>query len=281
MSQVSVAVIGGSGVYSLDELKIIQEHTVETPFGKPSAPIIEAEIRGYPFYFLARHGKGHVYLPSEVNYRANIFALKKLGAQMIVSVSAVGSLHDDCHPGSFVMPNQFIDWTKGQRARTFFGNGLVGHASNAEPITKNLKDRICSICKTIGIKAHKGGIYICIEGPQFSTKAESELFRTFGATIIGMTNVPEAFLAKEAGMGYSTVAMVTDYDCWKDEHCNVEDIMKVMKLNFTQANLLLKELIPSLYKEPIEFQKENANIVITAKENLSPSHKEILEVLLK
>lgn len=282
MSQTVIGVIGGSGVYGLEGLEIIKEHNVHTPYGAPSSSIVEANLNGAPFFFIARHGKGHVLLPTEVNYCANIYALKLLGAKYVLSVSAVGSLQNECPPGSFVFPNQFIDWTKGYRRRTFFGEGLVGHVSNAHPVNKDLKKRLYDISKDLGIKSRHGGTYICIEGPQFSSLAESEFYRSIlGATIIGMTNVPEAFLAKEAGMAYATVAMVTDYDCWNDEHCTVEEILKVIRLNFSQVNELLTRVIPSLHHDPISFERENQNIVMTGQHLLTETHKQVLEVLLR
>ncbi len=213
-----IGVIGGSGVYNMDAIKVIKEHIVETPFGDTTSKIIEAQIENTTFFFLARHGKGHYFNPSEVNYRANIFALKKMGVQYIISVSAVGSLKEEYAPGTFVLVDQFIDWTKGLRKRSFFEQGMAGHVSVANPIEKSLQQLIARVCEETKVKFAVDGSYICIEGPQFSTKAESNIYRSFGASVIGMTNVPEAFLAKEAGIAYATIAMVTDYDCWKEEH---------------------------------------------------------------
>ena len=276
-----LAVIGGSGIYKLDAIKQLSTKDLETPFGKPSAPVMSMEVSGSEFYFLPRHGIGHHISPSELNYRANIFALKSLGVDTIVSISAVGSLQEQYAPTHFVLPDQFIDWTKGLRKRTFFDEGMVGHVSVANPIEKNLQLRIHESCMKAGITTHVGGSYVCIEGPQFSSKAESQIYRSFGASIIGMTNVPEAYLAKEAGMAYATVAMVTDYDCWKEEHCTVQEIMAVMKTNYASAQKLVSDLIPSLVKSPIEFQPENKFAVMTDQSKLTPNHKEILEVVLR
>lgn len=276
-----LGIIGGSGVYSLENIKIVAEHNVETPFGKPSDSVLQAEINGAEVYFMPRHGRSHSILPHEVNYRANIYALKSFGVDVVVSVSAVGSLKEEHAPTDFVLPDQFIDWTKGKRERTFFGDGIVAHVSTAYPVNKDLQERIHTTCKELDIKAAKGGSYICIEGPQFSSRAESELYRSFGASVIGMTNVPESYLAKEAGMAYSTIAMVTDYDCWKEEHVDVESVMETMKKNNQTIQRLLLELVPSLVNNPIKFEKENAIGVMTPESSWTEAQKEWMKVLLK
>jgi 5'-methylthioadenosine phosphorylase len=281
MSNIKVAIIGGSGIYKLDAIKVIKEISVTTPFGETSAPVMECEVDGSSFYFLPRHGHGHKFTPTEVNYRANIFALKKLGVDTVVSISAVGSLQEEYAPKDFVLVDQFIDWTKGFRKRTFFDEGIVGHVSNANPIELSLQKRLYEACQNAGVNSHLGGTYICIEGPQFSTKAESKIYRGFEASVIGMTNVPEAFLAKEAGMAYSTVAMVTDYDCWKEEHCTVQEIMDVMKSNYVSAQKFVIAAIPDLVKNPIKFEPENKYAVMTDPSLHTSSHKEILEIVLK
>lgn len=281
MSRIKVAIIGGSGIYKLDSIKIKNQHKISTPFGDPSADIMECEVDGYSFYFLPRHGIGHYLTPSEVNYRANIFSLKKLGVDTIISISAVGSLREEYAPKHFVMVDQFIDWTKGFRKRTFFEDGIVGHVSTANPVEPKLPKRLFEASKRAGIVSHLGGTYVCIEGPQFSTKAESNIYRGFGASVIGMTNVPEAYLAKEAGIAYATVAMVTDYDCWKEEHCTVQEIMDVMKSNYVSAQRFIQEVISDLSKNPISFDPENQYAVITDPSLHKPIHKEILEVILK
>jgi 5'-methylthioadenosine phosphorylase len=276
---IRVAIIGGSGIYNLDGIEIVKEHSVETPFGKTSDLIFEAKYEGIFFYFLPRHGRDHEFLPSEVNYRANIFALKKLGARYVISVSAVGSLKEECAPTDFVLVDQFIDWTKGRRERSFFGNGMAGHVSTANPISIKLQNLIAKSCEATGVTFHKKGSYVCIEGPQFSTKAESNIYRSFGATVIGMTNVPEAYLAKEAAIEYATIAMVTDYDCWKDEHCSVEEIMKTMKENNKNVQVLLKHLLPFLNENLFSFEKENTCAVMTNASTLSKDNQNILKVL--
>lgn len=278
---IKVAIIGGSGIYKLDAVKVLKQIKVETPFGTPSADVMECEVNGLSFYFLARHGIGHHLTPSEVNYRANIFALKKLGVDTVVSISAVGSLQEKLAPRHFVVVDQFIDWTKGLRKRTFFDEGMVGHVSVANPVESSLSKRLYKACERAGITTHLGGSYICIEGPQFSTKAESNIYKSFGASVIGMTNVPEAFLAKEAGIAYATVAMVTDYDCWKEEHCTVQEIMDVMKSNYISAQRFVQEAIPDLVNNPVKFIPENQYAVMTDSSLHKPSHKEILEVILR
>jgi 5'-methylthioadenosine phosphorylase len=281
MSDIKVAVIGGSGIYKLEGIKIKDQLKVSTPFGAPSAEVMVCEVEGHPFYFLPRHGLGHYHTPSEVNYRANIIALKKLGAETMVSISAVGSLQEEYAPKHFVLVDQFIDWTKGKRERTFFDRGIVGHVSVANPVESSLQKRLYEACQRSGVTSHLGGTYICIEGPQFSTKAESSIYRSFGASVIGMTNVPEAFLAKEAGMAYATVAMVTDYDCWKEEHCTVQEIMEVMKSNYASAQKFIATAIPDLVSNPVKFVAENQYAIMTDKALYGSVHREILEVVLR
>ena len=201
--------------------------------------------------------------------------------EYIISVSAVGSLKEEFPPTSFVIVDQFIDWTKGKRERTFFNNGFVGHVSVADPVEKQLQKMIVDVCAETGVKYGSGGSYICIEGPQFSTKAESNIYRSFGASVIGMTNVPEAYLAKEAGMAYATIAMVTDYDCWKEEHCTLDEIMKVMATNNQQVHKVLKTLIPKLNASQFSFKKENTFAILSRPEKMTAEQTEMIEVLLR
>lgn len=276
-----IGIIGGSGVYNFNDVELIQEIACPTPFGEPSDKVLHFKISDCEFYFVPRHGRGHRINPSEINYRANIYALKSLGVETIVSISAVGSLKEEHFPGKFVLPSQFIDWTKGLRKRSFFDNGVVGHVSAADPIDHGLQKRIAGCLAQTKIEYSTGGSYICIEGPQFSTRAESNIYRSFGADVIGMTNVPEAFLAKEAGMAYATIAMVTDYDCWMEEHCTVDEIMKVMGNNYKSVQELIRIMVPDLTKNPVEVVKENQFAIITNQELLTAQHKEFLDVLLK
>lgn len=276
-----VAVIGGSGVYALDGIEFIKEHPLNTPYGKPSAPVVEAKFKDAEFYFIPRHGRHHEFLPHEVNYCANIFALKTLGVKYIISVSAVGSLKEELPPTHVVLPDQFIDWTKGIRRRTFFGEGIAAHVSTALPIELELQKILVEACKQAQISFTQGGSYLCIEGPQFSTKAESTIYRSFGASVIGMTNIPESYLAKEAGIAYATMAMVTDYDCWKEEHCSVDEIMRVMKENNKTVHKVLSLVLPHLTKNPPLFKTENTNSIMTSLDHLSADKKHIVEILLK
>lgn len=281
MERVRIGIIGGSGVYKIEGVEIVREHKILTPYGAPSSEIIEAKLQGVAFYFIPRHGKNHSLTPSEINYRANIFALKELGVDYLLSISAVGSLKEEHPPTSFVIPDQFIDWTKGKRERTFFNNGIVGHVSVAEPVEKKFQKMIVEACLAAGVRHGVGGAYLCIEGPQFSSRAESQIYRNFGASVIGMTNVPEAYLAKEAGLAYATIAMVTDYDCWKEEHCTLEEIMKVMSVNNSQVHQVLKKLLVALDKNPFEFKRENTFAIMSKPEKLSKEEAYLLKVLLR
>lgn len=235
-----VGVIGGSGLYEIDGLADVKEVRVETPFGEPSDVYITGNLKDVKMVFLPRHGKGHRLLPSELNYRANIYGMKKLGVQQIISVSAVGSMREDLVPGHIVVPDQFFDRTKG-RASTFFGNGIVGHVEFADPVCNNLSVILYSAGLEIGLKIHKGGTYICMEGPQFSTRAESLIYRKWGVDIIGMTNIPEAKLAREAEICYGTIALVTDYDCWHEaeEDVTIEAILDIIKKNVSNAKKII------------------------------------------
>lgn len=275
------AIIGGSGLYQIDGARVVHEHKIETPYGETSDLIKEIEIEDKNFFFLSRHGAHHQITPSEVNYRANIFALKKLGVDLVVSISAVGSLREELEPRHVVLPDQFIDRTQGKREKTFFKDGMVGHTSLAHPINKNLQKYLYEACKKADVNCHVGGTYLCMEGPQFSTRAESLMYKQWGADIIGMTNVPEAYLAKEAGMAYATVAMVTDFDAWKDEHCTLEEIMKVVASNKDSSHRIVKEIIHIMDEEEISFEKENQNVVVTHPESISKENQAILDIVLK
>ena len=236
-----LGVIGGSGVYEIDGLKNKQWKKVNSSFGEPSDELLFGELNGHQMVFLPRHGRGHVIPPSEVNYRANIDALKRSGVSEILSVSAVGSLREDLKPGMFVIVDQFIDRTIA-RKKSFFGQGLVAHVSMANPVCHRLGNHIESSAKDIGINVVRGGTYIAMEGPQFSSIAESELYRSWGCDVVGMTNMPEAKLAKEAEICYVSVAMVTDYDCWHTEHDNVsvDAMIKVIIANAENAKILVE-----------------------------------------
>jgi 5'-methylthioadenosine phosphorylase len=240
-----LAVIGGSGVYSLDGLTKIRRVRVESPFGDPSDEVLLAELDGQPLAFLPRHGRGHSITPSRINFRANIDALKRVGANQIVSISAVGSLREELPPGMFVIVDQFIDRTIA-REKTFFDSGVVAHVSLARPVCARLGDRIEEAARGLGLKHRRGGTYLVMEGPQFSTLAESELYRSWGCDVIGMTNMPEAKLAREAELCYASVAMVTDYDCWHPDHddVTVDMIVKTVVENAAKARELIARVVP-------------------------------------
>lgn len=226
-----VGVIGGSGLYTMEALQNVEELQIETPYGVPSDLIMTGEIDGIPVAFLARHGRGHRLIPSEVPYRANIYALKKIGVRYLISMSAVGSLSEHMKPLDMVIPDQFIDLTRHRKA-SFFGDGAVAHVSMADPVCSAVADALCRATKEFDqeIQVHQGGTYVCIEGPQFSSKAESHWYRSMGAHIIGMTNMPEAKLAREAQMAYATLAMVTDFDCWHPREAHVTADMAIANL---------------------------------------------------
>ena len=244
---VRIGVIGGSGLYDMAELTDREEVAVSTPFGEPSAPFLIGSLAGRRVAFLARHGVGHRILPSELNFRANIYALKTLGVEWVVSASAVGSLKHEYRPLDIVIPDQFLDRTRG-RISTFFGDGLVAHIPFAHPICAALADMAADVCGACGARTHRGGTYVCMEGPQFSTLAESRLYQSWGMDIIGMTNLQEAKLSREAEMCYVTLALVTDYDCWHPDHdqVTVELIVQNLLHNAETAQRVVKALVERL-----------------------------------
>ncbi|HLY97597.1 MAG TPA: S-methyl-5'-thioadenosine phosphorylase [Candidatus Angelobacter sp.] len=244
MQQAEIGIIGGSGLYSMPGLTDVREVKLETPFGAPSDAYVLGTLENRKVVFLARHGRGHHILPSELNFRANIHGMKQLGVERIFSISAVGSLKEEHKPTDFVVPDQFIDRTF-HRASTFFGEGLVAHIAFGDPVCHEVAGAIAQSCKENGVVGKAGGTYVCIEGPQFSTKAESSLYRSWGADVIGMTNLQEAKLAREAEICYATMAMVTDYDCWHPEHdaVTVEQIVKVLHTNASNAAMVLKKAV--------------------------------------
>jgi 5'-methylthioadenosine phosphorylase len=235
-----LGIIGGSGLYEMEGLTDIESRKVLTPFGDPSDEILTGVLGDTRMAFLPRHGKGHRILPSEINYRANIFALKVLGVDTIIAVSAVGSMKDEIRPGDMVVPHQFIDRTKG-RPSTFFGDGIVAHVAFADPVCHSIADILAGSVTEDGEAVHQGGTYICMEGPQFSTRAESFLYRSWGVDVIGMTNIPEAKLAREAEICYATLALATDYDCWHEteEDVTVEAILEIMHKNVEAAKRII------------------------------------------
>lgn len=242
-----IGIIGGSGLYQIDGLESPAWQTVDTPWGRPSDEILTGGLAGMPVAFLPRHGRGHRVAPSDLNYRANIAALKQLGATQLLSLSAVGSLRDDLAPGTFVVVDQFVDRTCA-RAASFFGDGLVGHVSMADPVCTRMGDVITASARGLDLSVVRGGAYLVIEGPQFSTRAESRLYQSWGMSVIGMTNLPEARLAREAELCYATIAMVTDYDCWHPEHdhVTVDQVVAVLGHNAASARALVAAVVPGL-----------------------------------
>ena len=247
MAEAKIGVIGGSGLYQMEGLADVEEVRLETPFGDPSEKYVLGKIEGKTVAFLARHGIGHRILPSELNFRANIFGFKLLGVEHIISASAVGSLKEDIHPLDVVIPDQLIDRTRG-RVSTFFGNGIAAHVEFSHPFCARLSKLLYEATLESGPRVHRGGTYVCIEGPQFSTLAESELYRSWGAHVIGMTNLQEAKLAREAEMSYATLALVTDYDCWREGHedVTVEAILAVMARNVDRARALIRSALQKI-----------------------------------
>ena len=247
MAEAKIGVIGGSGLYAMEGLEDVENVSLETPFGAPSDDYVVGKLAGKSVAFLARHGVGHRFLPSELNFRANIFGFKLLGVEHILSASAVGSLKEDIHPLDVVIPDQFIDRTRG-RISTFFGNGLAAHVEFSKPFCERLSKLMYEAGKKIDARMRRGGTYVCMEGPQFSTLAESELYRSWGAHVIGMTNLQEAKLAREAEIGYATMALVTDYDCWHVSHSSVtvEQIIENLGKNAETARQIIVETVSQL-----------------------------------
>lgn len=278
---VRYAVIGGSGVYEIEGMKVLQTFFPSTPFGKPSDKIVIGEYHGIRIAFLPRHGKVHRFLPSEIPQKANFYALKLLGVEFVIALSACGSLKEELSPRDFVLPDQIVDRTKG-RDSTFFGNGIVAHISFAHPFAKNLVDVIAHEARNLKLNVHAGGTYVCMEGPAFSTKAESKMHRQMGFDVIGMTAIPEAKLATESEMSYALVAMVTDYDCWKDhDEVSVEMLIGNLMANAENAKKLISHVVPKLEK----LQNNNANVlagaIFTQPKAMNPATKKKLMPLIK
>jgi 5'-methylthioadenosine phosphorylase len=281
--QASVGVIGGSGLYEMEGLTTVREVLVRTPFGPPSDAIRVGSLEGTRVAFLSRHGRGHRLNPSEINYRANIYALKALGVSRVISVSAVGSMKESIEPGDVVFPDQFIDFTK-RRASTFFEEGLVAHVAFGEPICATLARALASAGEQLGASLHRGGTYLCMEGPQFSTKGESGLYRQWGVDVIGMTNMPEAKLAREAELCYATIALVTDYDCWHQtqEAVTVEAILATLHHNVALAKQILRAVVPSVVDTPTcPCHRALDNAIVTAPKSMSAAARKKLSLLTR
>ena len=284
MSQVvKLGVIGGSGVYQMAGITPLREHKITTPFGAPSDPIVEATVAGRSVYFLPRHGKGHRLTPSEVPYRANIHALKQLGVTHVLAVSACGIMHEDIAPGDMVVPDQIYDRTKGNRPSTFFGEGIVGHVTFADPFCPEMRGVIIEAAKHGGARVHTTGTYVCMEGPQFSTRAESQYYRkTLAPAVIGMTAIPEAKLAREAELCYGMLALATDYDCWHETHADVtvDMVLEVLRANSELANRIVKTvaaLLPETSDSPLLSAAKHA--IMTQKDLIPAATREKLKLL--
>ena len=287
MVQAKIGIIGGSGLYKMDALKDVKEVELSTPFGEPSDALIVGELEGTTVAFLARHGRNHHLLPTELPFRANIHAMKQLGVEYIVSASAVGSLKEAVKPLDMVIPDQFIDRTK-NRESTFFGDGLVAHIAFGDPVCHNLAEIVADAVESLDLgesNLHRGGTYICMEGPAFSTKAESNLYRSWGASVIGMTNLTEAKLAREAEIAYATLALVTDYDCWHPDHdsVTVDMIIGNLQKNAVNAQLVIKETVKTLNANPPESIAHSAlkYAILTPPDRIPPATKEKLALLTK
>src|SRR5216683_4143220 len=282
LSQAEIGIVGGSGLYSMPGLTKVKEVRLKTPFGKPSDAYVLGTLEGRKVAFLARHGRGHRILPTELNFRANIYGFKQLGVERIVSISAVGSLKEEHKPLEFVIPDQFFDRTR-HRVDTFFGNGVVAHIAFADPVCGELASVVESACKKIGVTGKRGGTYLCMEGPQFSTKAESNVYRGLGMDVIGMTNLQEAKLAREAELCYVTIAMVTDYDCWHPHHdsVTVEQIVSVLVKNAETAAGVVKATVAATPPtRSCKCGRALANAILTDPAKIPAATKEKLQLIL-
>lgn len=295
-----IGIIGGTGLYSIEGLSNINKQSVSTPFGTPSAPVVIGQMSSSQVAFLPRHGEHHELLPSEINYRANIWALKSVGVTQVISVSAVGSLAEDLCPGELVVPNQYFDFTRGKRAASFFGDGLVAHISSAEPVCSRLSQSVVESGYKTDIRIHTNKTYACVEGPRLGTKAESFFLKNSGCHIVGMTNLPEAFLAREAQLCYCTIAIVTDYDCWKDDpgqHVTLEKVIELYSKSLDRVKKLLTTVLraPALRAAtqqvpnsqsaklpsagPCQCRQSLKDAVLTNEDSLSDSKREVLQFL--
>jgi len=282
LAQAEIGIIGGSGLYSMPGLTKVKEVRLKTPFGKPSDAYVLGTLEGRRVAFLARHGRGHRILPTELNFRANIYGFKQLGVERIVSISAVGSLKEEHKPLEFVIPDQFFDRTR-HRVDTFFGKGIVAHIAFADPICPQLAQAVEGACRKAGVTAKRGGTYVCMEGPQFSTKAESNVYRSWGMDVIGMTNLQEAKLAREAEICYVTVAMVTDYDCWHPHHdsVTVDQIVAVLLKNAENATRVVREAVSAMPKErACKCGSALAHAILTDRSKIPAAARQKLKLIL-
>ncbi|MEM7008007.1 MAG: S-methyl-5'-thioadenosine phosphorylase [Thermodesulfobacteriota bacterium] len=278
-----VGIIGGSGLYNIEGLTDVESVAVDTPFGNPSDELVVGNLGDTKLVFLPRHGRGHKIMPTEINFRANIYAMKQMGVKWIISVSAVGSMKEHIAPGQVVIPLQFYDHTK-TRASTFFGDGIVAHVSMADPVCQGLSEDLYKAALAEGANVHMGGTYLCMEGPQFSSRAESNIYRSWGVDVIGMTNATEAKLAREAEICYASLSMATDYDCWHEDHddVTVEDLIATLNSNVQLARDIIKKVVPTI-KEETQCPCSNAlqNAIITATDAISQEAKERLGIIIE
>jgi len=282
LAKAQIGIIGGSGLYHMPGLESVREVRLPTPFGRPSDAYLVGTLEKRPVAFLARHGRGHLLTPSEINFRANIYGFKKLGVERIISVSAVGSLREELKPMDMVLPTQFFDRTR-QRASSFFGGGLVAHIAFDKPVCPTIVDALKQACAQAGVPCHKGGTYVCMEGPAFSTLAESNLYRTWGMDVIGMTSLQEAKLACEAEICYATLAMVTDYDCWHSEHASVtvKQILEFLARNVENSHKIVRHVVESLPRErACRCGSALEHAIITEPKRVSPAAKRKLGLLV-
>ncbi len=276
-----IGIIGGSGLYRMEGVVVREERVIETPFGAPSDALMLGTLDGREIAFLSRHGRGHRILPHEINYRANIFAMKMLGVQQIVSVSAVGSMKEGIQPGHLVLVDQFVDRTK-DRPQTFFGEGIAAHVSFADPVCGRLRRSAVQAARDSGATVHDGGVYICIEGPMFSSKAESRIFRQWGVDVIGMTNYQEAKLAREAELCYATIALSTDYDCWHEGEgpVDVETIVRTLRENVQRAQATIRRMLPALDDGDCTCRHALAGAIMTDPKQIPPEVKRKLKPII-
>jgi 5'-methylthioadenosine phosphorylase len=279
-----IGIIGGTGLYRMEALQVTQTREVSTPFGPPSSPIVLGVLQGRDVAFLARHGLHHDLLPGEINFRANIWALKSVGVRTVIGVSAVGSLREEIRPGDLSLPSQYLDFTKGQRAATFFGRGMVAHISTAQPVCAATAGLIARVARSLGTKVHENKTYACIEGPRLGTRAESFFLRGAGADLVGMTNVPEAFLAAEAQLGYCTISLATDYDCWLEDasqHVSADQVIALFHKNLGRVQQLICGAVAEYVEDesrPCRHALRTA--IVTPREQMTDEQRGIVDFLL-
>ncbi|MBS0418062.1 MAG: MTAP family purine nucleoside phosphorylase [Proteobacteria bacterium] len=280
-----IGIIGGTGLYQLQELQEVRTQTVATPFGAPSAPLTLGVLRGRPVAFLARHGLGHELLPSEINFRANIWALKSVGVRTLVSISAVGSLREEIRPGDLALVSQYLDFTKGVRPLSFFGKGVVAHISTAHPTCSVTAQLIARVARSAGLILHENKSYACVEGPRLGTQAESYFLRQASADLVGMTNVPEVFLAGEAQLGYCTIAVTTDYDCWLEDpaqHVTAEAAIALFRQNLARVQQLLVAVVSEYVEDDTRPCRQRLrSAIVTPRERMTPEQRDLVEFLCR